>query len=165
MRTSSGLFGKVHGGFFQDVALPSGAPEFSLELDHFSLQRFKVTGNGFIRFFELADPCVQNTVRNSKPLGYIDNRMALVDDLFDCLVFELGGIFLSLHLQFSISVFYIIICILIWGNATQPQSKTVIEEAGSHLVEGLIAVAVGLQVPASCAFTKRRGRIRRRSRG
>jgi hypothetical protein len=57
------------------------------------LQRFEVAGDGFIRFPELADPCVQNTVRDSKPLGYIDNLVALVDDLFDCLVFELGGIF------------------------------------------------------------------------
>jgi hypothetical protein len=53
----------------------------------------KLLYHRFIRFPELADPCVQNTVRDSKPLGYIDNRVALVDDLFDCLVFELGGIF------------------------------------------------------------------------
>ena len=36
--------------------------------------------------------------------GYIDDRVGLTDDLFDCLVFELGGIFRTLHLQFSITV-------------------------------------------------------------
>jgi hypothetical protein len=73
-------------------------PEFGLELDHLSLQRSEVAEDGFSRFLELAGPCVQNTVRNSKPLGHIDNRVALIDDLRDCLIFELEGIFRSSHL-------------------------------------------------------------------
>jgi hypothetical protein len=47
--------------------------------------------------------------------------VALVDDLFDRLVFELAGVFRSPHLRFSISVFDFIICLLIWGSAIAPE--------------------------------------------
>jgi len=42
----------------------------------------------------------------------------VADHLLDRLVLELDGVFRSLHLLFSISVFDIIICLLIWGNAS-----------------------------------------------
>jgi hypothetical protein len=55
--------------------------------------------------------------------------------LFDCLIFELRGIFRALHLRFSISVFDIIICLLIWGNANT-NSGALIQNVG--LVDGSV---------------------------
>ena len=51
----------------------------------------------FIRFLKLADPCVQNTFSNSKSLGYINNSMALIDDLFDRFLREPRHVFRSLY--------------------------------------------------------------------
>jgi hypothetical protein len=68
------------------------------------LHRFEVAGFRFIRFLELADPCVQNTFSNAKSLGYINNSMAFVDDLFDRLFLEFSRIFCSLHFFHSNAV-------------------------------------------------------------
>ena len=43
--------------------------------------------------------------------------MAFIDDLFDCLVFELGGHISLLAFAFLHFSFDIIICLLIWGSA------------------------------------------------
>jgi hypothetical protein len=54
-------------------------------------------------------------------LGHVnDDGMSFVDYLVDRLVLDLDGLLRSLRLLFSISVFDILICLLIWGNAKGP---------------------------------------------
>jgi hypothetical protein len=55
--------------------------------------------------------------------SYIDNRVAFIDGLFDCLVFELGSLFRSLHLQFSISVLTLLNVYRIGGIANIAEFK------------------------------------------
>ena len=99
-----------------------GRPELGLEPRHLCLHGFEITsGCTFISLFELAHPCVKHPIGYAQLLGHVnDDGMSFVDYLVDRLVLDLDGLLRSLRLLFSISVFDILICLLIWGNAKGP---------------------------------------------
>ncbi len=121
MRTSLGLFGKLRGGLFLDVALLCGAPQRSLLAVKLCSHRLHgINSDWFIGIFEFLDPLVQALISDFQPLGNIKYCIAFVNNLAHCFFIELRCVLGSLHLHFSHSDFDNNICLLNWGNATEP---------------------------------------------
>jgi hypothetical protein len=75
--------------------------------------------------------------------------VAPVDNLANCLFFELSCVFGSLHLHFSHSDFDNNICLLNWGNAKQlkanlPNFTSVSFEKNDTAVAQMVKFSVGL---------------------
>jgi len=58
-----------------------------------------------VSYFKSLNPTIKQTISNTQSLGYIRDRMLLVDNLSYRLIFELSGEFCYLYLNFSYADF------------------------------------------------------------